>query len=129
LWGDGTVKKVLYFLPAVLVCWIYGFMLFILEGTFDAVIDAVQSAVFLYILLPVTGSVLLAKNKWWGSLFGAGMGLLLIWNNLQYTGHQHVNIDLPLGIFVVLYYSLCGIICGLGNRNTAFLSNETERKK
>lgn len=121
------MKKYLYMLPAILICLIYGFLLFVLEGTLDAVIDAVQSVAFLYILLPVTGSVLLVKNKWWGSLFGAGMGLLLIWNNLQYTGHQHVNIDLPLGIFLVLYYLVCGIICGLDNRNTAFSSNETEK--
>lgn len=123
------MKKLLYFLPAILICLIYGFLLFVLEGTFDAVIDAVQSVVFLYILLPITGSVLLVKNKWWGSLFGAGMGLLLIWNNLQYTAHQHVNIDLPLGIFFVLYYLACGIVCGLGSRNTVFSSNETEKKK
>lgn len=123
------MKKILYLFPAILICLIYGFVLLVLEGSFDAVISAVHSIVFLYILLPVTGSVLLVNNKWWGSLIGAGMGLLLIWNNLQYTGHQHVNIDLPLGIFVVFYYLLCGIICGLGNRNTAFLSKETERKK
>lgn len=123
------MKKILYLFPAVLICLIYGFVLLVLERSLDAVISAVHSIVFLYILLPVTGSVLLVNKKWWGSLIGAGMGLLLIWNNLQYTGHQHVNIDLPLGIFVVFYYLLCGIICGLGNRNTASTSKETERKK
>lgn len=112
------MKKVLYSLPAVLICLIYGFLLFALEGTFDAVIDALHSVVLLYILLPVVGSVLLVKNKWWGSLVGAAMGLLLIWNNLQYTGHQHVNIDLPLGIVFIVYYLACGILCGLTNRKT-----------
>lgn len=105
------MKKMMYFLPAVLVCLIYGFVLFFLEGTFDAVIDMIHSVVFLYILLPVTGSVLLSKGKWWGGLVGAAMGLLLAWNNLQYTGFQHVNIDLPLGIAVSMYYIACGLCC------------------
>ena len=59
------MKKILYLFPAVLICLIYGFVLLVLEGSFDAVISAVHSIVFLYILLPVTGSVLLVNNKWW----------------------------------------------------------------
>lgn len=121
------MKKVLYSLPAVLICLIYGFLLFILEGTFDAVIDAVRSVVILYILLPVIGSALLVKNKWWGSLLGAAMGVLLIWHNLQYTGHQHVNIDLPLGVGLIVYYIVCGIVCGLTNRKMGLSTSETER--
>ena len=123
------MKKFLYLLPAILICLIYGFVLLVLEGSFDAVVDAVQSVAVFYILLPVIGSALLLKNKWWGSLFGAGMGLLLIWNNLHYTGHQHVNMDLPLGIFFVLYYPVCGLACRLGSGNTVCSSKERERKK
>lgn len=110
------MRRILYSLPAVLICLIYGFLIFILEGSFDAVIDAVQSVVILYIALPVIGSILLVKNKWWGSVFGMAMGLLLIYNNLQYTAHKHVNVDLPLGIAFALYYALMGVLCVVSNR-------------
>ena len=106
------MKKFLYCLPAALICLIYGFILFAVAGTFDAAVDMVHSVVLLYILLPIIGSVLLARGKWWGSLFGAAMGLLLIYNNLQYTGHQHVNVDIPLRIFFVIYYLVCGLMEG-----------------
>lgn len=102
------MRKLLYFLPSALIFVLYGFILLVLEGTFDAVLDMVHSVVLLYILLPLAGSVLLCKGKWWGGIVGAAMGLLLICNNLQYAGYQHVNLDMPVGIFVVLYYLLCG---------------------
>lgn len=110
------MKKILYILPAVAICLIYGFILLILEGTFDAVIEMVHSVVLLYIALPVIGSVLLAKGHWWGSLFGGAMGLLLIYNNLLYSGHQHVNMDLPLGIVFAIYYAVMGAVCALPKR-------------
>lgn len=110
------MKKILYFLPAAIICLIYGFILLVLEGTFDAVIDMVHSVVLLYIALPILGSVLLVKGKWWGSLFGAGMGLLLIYNNLQYAGHQHLNMDIPLGIVFIVYYVVMGVVCALPKR-------------
>ena len=110
------MKKFLYFLPAVVICLIYGFILLVLEGSFDAVIEMVYSVVLLYIALPVVGSFLLAKGRWWGSLFGIAMGLLLVVNNLQYTGHQHVNIDLPLGIAFAVYNGLMGVVCVMPER-------------
>ena len=111
------MKKVLYFLPAVVICLIYGFILMVLEGGFDAAADMVRSVVVLYIALPVVGSVLLAKGKWWGSLFGVAMGLLLVYSNLQYSGHQHVNVDMPLGIAFAVYYGAMGIWCALPKRS------------
>ena len=105
------MKKVVYSFPALVICLIYAFIFIVLDGTFDAVIDAVNSVVLAYIALPVIGSVLLMRNHWWGSVSGATMGVLLIYNNLQYTGHQHVNIDFPLGVFVVIYYAVMGVVC------------------
>lgn len=111
------MKKFLYYLPAAAICLIYGFILLILEGNFDAVTDMVHSVVLLYIALPVLGSSLLVKGCWWGSLFGGAMGVLLIYNNLQYTGHQHINLDIPLGIVFIVYYAVVGVVCALPKRN------------
>lgn len=104
------MRKLLYFLPSALILLIYGFILLAVAGTFDAALDMVQSVVVLYILLPVCGSVLLSKGKWWGGLVGAAMGLLLVWNNLQYSGHQHIDVDIPIGIFIMIYYLTCGLV-------------------
>ena len=110
------MKRILYFIPVAVITLIYGFILLVLEGSFDAVIDIVHSVVILYIALPLVGSVLLAGGKWWGSFFGIAMGLLLIYTNLQYSGHQHVNMDVPLGIAFAVYYGAMGILCALPKR-------------
>ena len=110
------MKKILFWLPAFVICLIYGFILLILEGSFEAAVDMVQNVVVLYIALPVIGSVLLSRGKWWGSIFGIAMGLLLIYNHLQYSGHQHVNVDVPLGIVFAVYYLVMGILCALPKR-------------
>lgn len=68
--GDRTEKKFLYLLPAILICLIYGFVLLVLEGSFDAVVDAVQSVAVFYILLPVIGSALLLKTNGGGACLG-----------------------------------------------------------
>lgn len=111
------MKKVLYFLPVFTICLIYGFILIVLEGSFDAAVDMVHSVAVLYVALPVIGSVLLAKGKWWGSLFGIAMGLLLVYNNLQYSRHQHINVDMPLGIAFAVYYLMMGVLCSLPRRS------------
>lgn len=105
------MRKVLHFLPVAVIALIYGLILLVLEGSFDAVIDMVHSVVILYVALPLVGSILLASGKWWGSFFGIAMGLLLIYTNLQYSGHQHVNVDVPLGIAFAVYYGAMGVWC------------------
>ena len=107
------MKKVLYLLPAVLICMIYRLLtIFVMGGD----ISAVQPIVILYIALPVVGSVLLMKNKSWGSLIGAAMGVLMVWQYLLSDGHQHTNLDLTIGTAVILYYALMGILCVMTNR-------------
>ena len=97
------MKKFLYLLPAILICLIYGFVLLVLEGSFDAVVDAVQSVAVFYLLLPVIGSALLLKNKWWGSLFGAGMGLP---NMKKYSDNMKIESEVGKGTVVTLEFLL-----------------------
>ena len=103
------MRKLLYFLPSAVILLIYGIIFLAAGGTFDAAVDMVQSVVVLYILLPLCGSILLSHGKWWGGLVGAAMGLLLVWNYLQYSGHQHINVDIPIAVFVMVYYLICGL--------------------
>ena len=102
------MKKYLYIMPAVLICMLYG-LLAALAGGFGGF----QPIAFVNICLPILAGVLLRKNKWWGSFFGIAMGLLLLYTNLQYSGHQHVNMDMPLGIAFAVYYGAMGVWCAL----------------
>ena len=51
----------------------------------------------------------MSKGKWWGSLGGVIVGLVLIYMSTQYTG-QVIDIERPLGIVFLVYYLICGIL-------------------
>lgn len=107
------MKKVLYLLPAVLVCMVYGLLsVFVLAGD----TGAFNPVVIAYIVLPVIGSALLMRNKWWGCLLGIAMGGLMVSNYLGYDGHQHVNLDFVIGTSYMVYYALMGFLCAVTNR-------------
>ena len=55
------------------------------------------------ICLPIAAGILLRTNKWWGCLFGAAMGAVLI-----FTGMTVARIA---GIVLAAYYIIMGIIC------------------
>lgn len=51
---------------------------------------------------------LLNKDKFWGGIFGILPGIHLIYMSTKYTG-QAMNIELPLGIIILIFYILCSI--------------------
>ena len=56
----------------------------------------------------ISGFIMSRGNAW-----GAAVGLLpaahLIYMSTQYTG-QVINIELPLGLFIMLYFTACGFM-------------------
>ena len=92
------MKKFLYIMPSVLVCMLYA-LLAALAGGFGGF----QSIAIVNICLPIAAGILLRKNKWWGSLFGAALGGVLI-----FTGMTAARI---IGIILAAYYIIMGIIC------------------
>ncbi len=65
-------------------------------------------------LLWISGFVM-SKGKAWGAIIGLLPGAHLIYMGTQYTG-QVVNIELPLGLIIALFYIGCGFIIWKKNR-------------
>lgn len=93
------MKRFLYIMPAVLILMLYA-MLTILAGG----VSGFQPVAVLNLCLPVVGGLLLRRGKWWGSLFGAAMGSLILFNSTGAVG-------LVAGAVLIGYYALMGLVC------------------
>ena len=96
------MKKFLYIMPSVLVCMLYA-LLAALAGGFGGF----QPIAIVNICLPIAAGILLRKNKWWGSLLGIAMGVVLI-----FSGMTAARI---VGIVLAAYYIVMGIVCAISN--------------
>lgn len=94
------MKKTLFFIPVILFALFYGFV---------AITDigAMSPVVIGWLALFIAAGVLLSRTVFWGSLLGILPAIHLICMSTQETG-QVVNIELPLGIIVLLFYVICG---------------------
>ena len=97
------MKKVLYFAPAI-----FGLVFYCLLAVFSG-FGAIHPAVWSCIAMLFVSAVLLAKKKWLGCVPGILVGILLIWMSFQSTG-QVIDIEMPLGIALILFYILSGFI-------------------
>lgn len=105
------MKKVLYIMPAFVVCMFIGTIgLLFGFGGFEPIAWG-------YLIFSVFGSVLLSMNKWWGGLVGAVMGGLVIWERLEYAAYMVLD-TMPIGIVFLVYYLLMGLISYKENRKT-----------
>lgn len=94
------MKKILFFIPAIIFTLFYGFLSIIDIG-------AISPIVIGWLALFIVAGVLLSRTVFGGSLLGIIPAIHLIYMSTQETG-QVVNIELPLGIIVLLYYAICG---------------------
>ena len=97
------MKKVLYFVPAI-----FGLVFYCLLAVFSG-FGAIHSAVWLCIAMLFLSAVLMAQKKWFGCLPGILVGVLLIWMSFRSAG-QVIDIEMPLGIALILFYILSGFI-------------------
>lgn len=97
------MKKIFYFLPAIIFTLFYG--LIGLLGSFKVI----SPIVALWLILFMVAGYLLSKRRLWGFLFGIIPGIHLIYMSTQETG-QILNIERPTGVIVLLFYLLCGYI-------------------
>ena len=58
------------------------------------------------------GGVLLCKERFWGGLFGLIPAFHLVYMSTQDTG-QVIDIELPLGIAIAIYFLACGLFVGI----------------
>ena len=66
------------------------------------------------LLLWISGFVM-SKGKAWGAVISLLPGVHLIYMSTQYTG-QVINIELPLGLIIVIFYFTCGVVIWKRNR-------------
>ena len=103
------MKKILYCLPAVFACMVYGLLAALAGG-----IGGFQLIAWIYLLCPVTAAVLLTRGKWWGSLFGSAMGGVMIVTSM--TARPQVIAVFVIGLVSVAYYCLIGLVCAGSNK-------------
>ena len=70
---------------------------------------------YAWVLLLWVGGLVMNKGKAWGAVIGVRPGVHLIYMSTQYTG-QVINIELPLGLIVVIFYLGCGFVIWKRNR-------------
>lgn len=70
---------------------------------------------YAWVLLLWVGGLVMNKGKAWGAVIGLLPGVHLIYMSTQYTG-QVINIELPLGLIVVIFHLGCGFVIWKRNR-------------
>ena len=96
------MKKILYFLPVVLGCILYIFLG--IASSFGSINPFVWVALG---MLFISG-FLMDKKKWWGSVLGILIGILLIYMGNQETGQ--IIKETLFGIIMCIYYIICALV-------------------
>lgn len=97
------MNKVIFYIPTIVFTTFFGLMSAIYG------VSSISPIVIVWIVLFLISSFLLSKDKLWGGLLGILPGINLIYMSNQDTG-QVVDIELPLGIVILLYYAICGYL-------------------
>lgn len=93
------MKKILFYIPAIIFTVFYGFVAVNRIGTISPV-------VVIWLGLFFMGGILLSKGIFWGSLLGALPAIHLIYMGTRETG-QIIN-ETPIGIIILIFYFACG---------------------
>ena len=101
-------RRMLYFIPVLMFIIAYMVML-----VFGFGIVSVKEVVWL--LLFLISGFLLSGGKFWGSVFGMLPAVAFIYMSTEYTG-QAINIEMPLGIALIIYYLVCSFIVYRGSK-------------
>jgi len=101
------VKKILYYLPFILCLIFYGFIVL-------TDFESLQPEFLIIIVLPLIAGLLLSNNKWFGSIIGLTLGVILIYMGSKETG-QIINESI-FGFITILYYVICGVVCYKSNK-------------
>ena len=95
------ISKLLYFIPFILFVVVY--LIMAIVGFSVISIEEVAWLVAFFV-----SGLLLDKGKFWGGAFGLIPAVVFMYMSTRYTG-QVINIELPLGIVIAVYYIICSI--------------------
>lgn len=96
------MKKLVFFIPAIIFTIFYGLAAFGGMG-------AIHPSVMLWLALLWIAGVFLSKAMFWGGLLGFIPGVCFIYMGTQETGQ--IFKETPLGVIILLYYAACMIYC------------------
>lgn len=94
------MRKLIGYIPAVLFTAFYLYV-----GMTGA--GLTMSMVLIWLACFWLSAFFLHKGLFWGGAFGLVPGIHMIYMSTQYTG-QVINIELPLGIILILFYGIYG---------------------
>ena len=93
--------EIAYFIPFILFLVVY--LVFAVTG-----VGLISVKEIIYLTLFLVSGVLLVRNIPWGCVLGMIPAVVFILMSMRETG-QVVNIEKPLGIFLCVYFAVCGL--------------------
>lgn len=103
------IKATLYFIPFII-----GFSFYLLIAITTSIsTTSINPIAWVALFLLLISGILMYLKKWWGSVLGIVVGLLLIYMGLQETGQ--IIKETLFGVVLIVYYMLCGFISSKDN--------------
>ena len=94
------MKRILYFIPAIVFGLVYCWLL--VEGQ-----GPILWYGWLFLALMIVSGILLIKGKWWGAIPGVAIGIYFIYSGM--TNEYAIRPEWQVGIALVLYYIFSGV--------------------
>ena len=98
---ENFMKKTVFYIPAILFAVFYGWA----ANTFG--IRSISPILFVWIALFLVCGFLLSKDKFWGGILGILPGIHLIYMISTNFLYKFNNIQLFLGITILIFYIIC----------------------
>lgn len=92
--------KIVYYIPSIIFVAFYGWL------TVNFGFGGISSIAYVWIALLLGSAVLLSYGKFWGGVFGMLTGAYWVYMSTIDTG-QVINIEMPLGLVMLVYFALC----------------------
>ncbi len=109
------MKRLLYFLPSILVL---GILAFVLLGAPDpSTVPQEYLAGASILLVFLLSDFLLFRKLWYGCIPGVILGAYMIYYGSQY--HGQVMDERPVGAVILAYYAILGIIIFYRKKKTS----------
>ena len=94
------MKKILYYLPAIVFGLVY--CLLLIEGQGPVLWHG-----WLFLVMMIISGILFSKGKWWGTIPGVALGIYFIYSGM--TNEYAILPEWQVGIILILYYIGCSV--------------------
>lgn len=109
--------KIIFYIPLILFLLLYGYV------AASIGISSISPILLVWFAFYLAAGILLSKGKIVGALLGMMPGIHLIYMSTINTG-QVINIERPMGIFIVIFYLICSGLVILKKRMTKNIQSD-----